>query len=139
MIPQTSKVPLPLMIDDEDLLEISQECGTVPVPPEMGLFIYSTRLFEILDEVLCAFYSHDDPTYGSTVANLGEKSRQQTPDILRLNAKLDAFFESIPEHLRLSSHAEYAADYSDSMVLQARVLNCRYAAHEPVGFSVDVA
>lgn len=118
---------MPLMTDDESLLN-SEESAILPAHSQGGLFIHSLELFGILNEIMSAFYSLDDSTYysGGFSLNSHERSSQQLPEILRLNAKLDAFLETIPNRLQITDRLEHPVPRANSTVLEARVLNCRF-------------
>ena len=132
MISQRTKVPMPSMTEDNCLLENQTYIPQASVQSRMGLFICSLKLFEILDEVLRLSFSHGDSTYSSTEVNLQDRVRQQMPDVLRLNAKLDAFLESLPSHLQVHLPSEDpTVPRTNSTLLQARVLTCRFVESDP--------
>jgi hypothetical protein len=59
MISKQWNVQAPAMIDDEYLLMDGEGFQPTDVPSRMGLFVYSSKLFEILDEILSTFYTED--------------------------------------------------------------------------------
>lgn len=121
----TSKIPLPLLIDDEYLSETEEG----EQPPDklsyMGLFVYSIKLLDILEEILSTFYSQQDSLNDSPYVNFQEKFRQEMHNILRLNSKLDAFVNTLPEYLCNHTHSEGGGDQAKSSVLEAKVLQAR--------------
>ncbi|KAJ6038242.1 fungal-specific transcription factor domain-containing protein [Penicillium canescens] len=106
MLTHSSLVPLPLMVDDEYLLENGE--GTQPVASKcrIGVFIHSIHLLDILNEVLSSFYPGNGGAQVSTTGNHLERSTPDMHEMLRLNLKLDQFFESLPRELRLQAPSE---------------------------------
>ncbi|KAG5790027.1 hypothetical protein H9Q69_010921 [Fusarium xylarioides] len=122
MLPCSSRVPLPLTIDDEYLLETGE--GTQPPgsPCRLGLFVYTIRLLEILDEVLKCFYTQD-----------AQESDEQTEmpllaldKMLTLNSKLDIFLDGLPDYLKLYGGSPDLDTQQGNTLLQPRILYCRF-------------
>ncbi|KAH6953982.1 fungal-specific transcription factor domain-containing protein [Ilyonectria sp. MPI-CAGE-AT-0026] len=121
MLSHSSLVPLPLMIDDEHLLEDGEGTQPETSPCRMGLFVYTVQLLDILNEVLHCFYaeaSHAQATKDGSMPDLHE--------MLRLNSKLDKFLETLPNNLRLQTVSSNSDAPSGSALLQARILYCRF-------------
>ena len=94
----------------------------------MGLIVYSTRLFDILEDVLAGFY-----TGGSKLITTPEardlEARDMTKKIQALDDRLDAFFDTIPAYLRSGMQTNPESGPNPPLTgvqMQARVLYCRY-------------
>ncbi|KAH6981437.1 fungal-specific transcription factor domain-containing protein [Ilyonectria destructans] len=134
MLSHSSLVPLPLMIDDEHLLEDGEGTQPETSPCRMGLFVYTVQLLDILNEVLHCFYaeaSHAQATKDGSMPDLHE--------MLRLNSKLDKFLETLPNNLRLQTVSSNSDAPSGSALLQARILYCRCSAWWTVYFTFGAA
>ncbi|KAH7147108.1 fungal-specific transcription factor domain-containing protein [Dactylonectria estremocensis] len=134
MLSHISLVPLPLMIDDEHLLEDGEGTQTEASPCRMGLFVYTVQLLDILNEVLHCFYaeaSHAQATKDGSMPDLHE--------MLRLNSKLDQFLETLPNNLRLQTVSSNSDAPSGSALLQASILYCRCSAWWTVYFTFGAA
>ncbi|KAI8411405.1 hypothetical protein FOFC_07999 [Fusarium oxysporum] len=82
----SSLVPLPLMVDDEYLLEDGE-----------------VKLLDILNEMLHCFYAEAGHAQVVTIGNHQERSMPDLHEMLRLNSKLDQFLEALPSNLRLQT------------------------------------
>jgi hypothetical protein len=117
MIRPVVDVPLPDILDDEQLAD--GNLGAQPEKPSrLGLFVYSSRLFELMGEILDRFYRHGAP-------------KRDAADIvtsaLEFNRRLDDFAANLPEHLRVLGQNEPASPPTEDYVqLQRQVLNCRF-------------
>ncbi|KUJ08915.1 uncharacterized protein LY89DRAFT_599295 [Mollisia scopiformis] len=118
-----SSTAIPAMIDDDFLLEYG--IGTQPsqLPSRMALFVYSLRLFDILDEILTTCY----PIRPSTSS---QPDDQHTPhlmnDILRLNGALDVLYEDIPSYLKPEDSARSVDPHPEHVTLQKNVFRSRF-------------
>ncbi|KAJ3539946.1 hypothetical protein NM208_g5279 [Fusarium decemcellulare] len=104
MISNYSEVSKPLMIDDEFLLEDGE--GTQPshLTPRMGSFVYSLKLFDILNEILATFYARKNTFFqGHDTASW---DCQELDVVLRFNMQLNKFWESVPDYLAVSQGSE---------------------------------
>ncbi|KAH7109492.1 fungal-specific transcription factor domain-containing protein [Dactylonectria estremocensis] len=134
MLSHISLVPLPLMIDDEHLLEDGEGTQPEASPCRMGLFVYTVQLLDILNEVLHCFYaeaSHAQATKDGSMPDLHE--------MLRLNSKLDQFLETLPNNLRLQTVSSNSDAPSGSALLQASILYCRCSAWWTIYFTFGAA
>ncbi|KAF7886500.1 uncharacterized protein EAF01_011178 [Botrytis porri] len=124
----------PSIIDDQYLTaDFHQVLGTQPsgVHSRMNLFVYSLRLFDIMDEILSNFYvfqggkseSHSSKSFDPwSVGDLAS--------ILTINAKLDDFRESVPQIFKdVTSFALRTDAFAPGqlhVVLQSKVLRSRF-------------
>ncbi|KAL7762784.1 hypothetical protein ACKLNR_009319 [Fusarium oxysporum f. sp. zingiberi] len=121
-----SRVPLPITIDDEYLLEIGE--GTQPPgsPCRLGLFLYTIRLLEILDEVLKSFYAQDAQEQVMDIDNQTKMPLLDLDKMLRLNSQLDVFLDVLPDYLTLQVASTDSDVQQDNTLLQPRILYCRF-------------
>ncbi|KAH7132729.1 fungal-specific transcription factor domain-containing protein [Dactylonectria macrodidyma] len=126
MLSNSSSVPLPLIVDDEYLLEDGE--GTQPVTSQcrIGSFVYTVQLLELLNEVLHSFYAEDGKTQVPTTGKHEERPMPDLHEMLRLNSKLDRFLEDLPTNLRLQNVSGNSEAPTGNPLLQARVLYCRF-------------
>lgn len=121
MISKSCNVSLPLDIDDDYLLEDGEGRQPPGVPSHMGLYICSTRLYDILADILSTFYAgspENEETKGFSLEILLRT--------LKLNRRLDEFLETIPDYLRPRTDLTSAVMFrSESIQLQQQVLSCR--------------
>lgn len=130
MLPNSSPVPLPVMVDDEYLLEDGE--GTQPATSQcrIGAFVYTVQLLDILNEVLHSFYADDDQSQDRTTGKHEERTMPDLHEMLRLNSKLDRFLEALPRNLTLKSVLLSSEAPTCNALLQARVLHCRWVFSE---------
>ncbi|TVY65934.1 Sorbicillinoid biosynthetic cluster transcription factor sor3 [Fusarium oxysporum f. sp. cubense] len=121
-----SRVPLPITIDDEYLLEIGE--GTQPPGSScrLGLFVYTIRLLEILDEVLKSFYAQDAQEQVMDIDNQTKMTLLDLDEMLRLNSQLDVFLDGLPDYLTLQGTSTDSDVQQDNTLLQPRILYCRF-------------
>ncbi|APA14928.1 hypothetical protein sscle_13g096980 [Sclerotinia sclerotiorum 1980 UF-70] len=94
-------VPEPAIIDDQYLSSDSQGVQQSGLHSRMYLFVYSLRLFDIMDEILSEFYVLQGGKSGSNSSkNFDPWSVRDLASILTINAKLDDFRESVPKILK---------------------------------------
>lgn len=119
------EVPKPLIIDDEYLTAEGEGRQPSGCPSQLALFVSSTRLYDILDEILAKLYER---RRDQQVALASESSLQQTlATIVTLNARLDSFLDSVPEYLQpTTSMSPFNMDTAGHIRLQQRILQCRY-------------
>ncbi|KAH6983963.1 fungal-specific transcription factor domain-containing protein [Ilyonectria destructans] len=139
MLSNSSSVPLPLIVDDEYLLEDGE--GTQPVTSQcrIGSFVYTVQLLELLNEVLHSFYAEDGETQVPTTGNHEERPMPDLHEMLRLNSKLDRFLEDLPTNLRLQNVSGNSEAPTGNQLLQARVLYCRCSAWWTIYFTFGAA
>jgi hypothetical protein len=113
------------MIDD-DFLQIEAE-GHQPsnLPSRMGLFVYSSILYDILDKILITFYTPETATESPAPTSADDTVQKLLSNILTYNRQLDGFQKSIPEYLRLPAREDQPHMNASHVQLQARILNCR--------------
>ncbi|PVH70178.1 hypothetical protein DL98DRAFT_521762 [Cadophora sp. DSE1049] len=126
MITRSRDTPYPLMIDD-DFLQIEAE-GHQPsnLPSRMGLFVYSSILYDILDKILITFYTPETATESPAPTSADDTVQKLLSNILTYNRQLDGFQKSIPEYLRLPAREDQPHMNASHVQLQARILNCRF-------------
>ncbi|ENH68111.1 Transcriptional activator protein acu-15 [Fusarium oxysporum f. sp. cubense race 1] len=139
MLPCRSRVPLPITIDDEYLLEIGE--GTQPPgsPCRLGMFVYTIRLLEILDEVLKSFYAQDAQEQVMDIDNQTKMPLLDLDEMLRLNSQLDVFVDGLPDYLTLQGTSTDSDVQQDNTLLQPRILYCRCSAWWSVYFTFGAA
>ncbi|WPA98880.1 uncharacterized protein RHO25_003493 [Cercospora beticola] len=122
MIDKQIDVPIPALIDDEFLAErgIGKQADNVPC--RLGLFVSSSPLLELLEEILKRFYRqsgfHKTPSSCAETADLVEP-------VLSLNRKLDDFAENVPQYLRIFTNTTTPGN-EDHVQLQQQVLYSRF-------------
>ncbi|CAG9986794.1 unnamed protein product [Clonostachys byssicola] len=124
MIYGRSKIPLPLLIDDEYLLENGE--GSQPhKPAEISSFVYSCQLFDILNEILSSFYS--DKSNEPQPSNPPSTTYQELSTVMRLNSALDDFQDTLPSYLVISpDSANPITPVHDKVALGAKILYSRF-------------
>ena len=124
MISTTWKVPFPSLIDDEYLSTQGEAEQPTGIPSRLGLCIWSSKLFLVLDDILLRLYS---PNQNSIhVITDGEVNVQElVSDVIVLSRRLDEFFESIPGYLRTPCDPNSSSQQEGSVVIQQQVLYCR--------------
>lgn len=125
MLSQSWTVPTPKLIDDEylsDTIENEQPAG---IPSNLGLFVSSCRLFELLEEILRSFYSGDPTPDLSKHETASSMAKSLIEPVLQYNRRLDDFLASVPPYLRISDTADVLAFNNNSLELQKQVLYCR--------------
>lgn len=130
-------VQLPALIDDEYLTEVnhhSSSSGLQPatVTPRIGCFVYTLKLFSIMDDILSAFYSVPDD-----MESTNKSSERQLPDLdftsmVELDRRLNEFEAALPSWLTPSG-CETTPDTTqrDCNALQVNVLRARYVTFKP--------
>ncbi|KAF5723731.1 benzoate 4-monooxygenase [Fusarium mundagurra] len=100
MILDSSSVPKPEMINDEYLSETRQGVQPTNAYPQMGCFVYSCDLFDILHQILVEFYvkKKSNPHSQSSDSWLGEEIQV----IMGYHRELNKFQESLPAFLATS-------------------------------------
>ncbi|KAI3573491.1 fungal-specific transcription factor domain-containing protein [Fusarium oxysporum f. sp. albedinis] len=127
-------IPLPEPIDDEYLSEFDEGCQPENSPSRIAFFIYSMKLFDVLDEILHKFYSH---RYQNLAQDGTVTSSQYLSDVPRLCSELDQFVEGLPGHLKADRDMGAVEDESAScfhmqaMILKSRVLYVRLLLLRP--------
>ena len=118
MIHGLNAVSPPAMIDDINLGDDVE--GTQPdgVAPQLGLFVSSGDLLNILEKVLkLPVVVANDPA-GSRAEHLAR--------VLELNRRLDRFSSGLPSYLKVDDPTERHIPRANHVNLQQQVLHCRY-------------
>lgn len=135
MISTKWDVPLPSLIDDEFLREQQGEGSQPPgTPSRLGLLVYSSKLFLILDDILSTFYSSHPEFNVTEMAPDDVRADRILSDVMSINRRLDRFLEDVPTYLRCTP--EQATNPDKSVELQRQVLHCRSvsnASASPLG------
>ncbi|CAI6095920.1 unnamed protein product [Clonostachys chloroleuca] len=118
------KIPLPLLIDDEYLLEDGD--GSQPhQPAQMSSFVNSCKLFDILNEILLNFYS--DKSNEPQPSSPSSAPYQELGTVMRLNSALDDFQDTLPSYLIISpDSANPITPVHDKIALGAKILYSRF-------------
>jgi hypothetical protein len=127
MISKSWDVQAPLMIDDEYLQMDGEGIQPAGRPSRMGLFVCSSRLFEILNEILSIFYAEDAGQPPSKHTHSDARSQQMLMNVLVFNRRLDNFLTSIPQYLQhtVKHSSPVVQEKSNHIQLQEQVLYCR--------------
>lgn len=129
MISSSRRVPLPLLVDDEHLLHDREGFQPSGTPSYMFLTVYSSQLFEILDEVLSTFYPDGSRPSATTPEGVGLQAREMLSKIEPLNKRLEMFYDSLPAHVRTaiqSVEPRFGTVTAGSGQSQAKILHSRY-------------
>ncbi|KAF3074579.1 hypothetical protein CFAM422_003190 [Trichoderma lentiforme] len=125
-------VQVPELIDDEYLTEVnhhSSSSGLQPatVTPRIGCFVYTLKLFSIMDDILSAFYNVPDG-----MESTNKSSERQLPDLdftsmVELDRRLNEFEAALPSWLTPSGcETTPDATQRDCNALQVNVLRARF-------------
>ncbi|KAM0719397.1 hypothetical protein Q7P37_005302 [Cladosporium fusiforme] len=127
MLSQSWDVPVPALIDDEYLSNVSQGVQPEGKPSVMGLFVSSCSLFDLLEEILNSFYSGEPFPDLSKQEKASEMAKAFIAPVLQYNRRLDKFIDSVPDYLKLADYAEgVKLNNNNSVLLQQQVLYCRF-------------
>jgi len=114
MIKNQDAIPLPDIVDDENLHErISSHRDAHE--STMFLFVHSCKLFDILQDILQFCNA------GTSVA----EPHDILVETLKICKRLDSFNEHLPPALQITGETST----SESLTLQQQVLHCRYGVH----------
>ncbi|KAL6898439.1 fungal-specific transcription factor domain-containing protein [Trichoderma evansii] len=122
MVNTSYGTPVPSLIDDEYLRTDGEGIQPKGVNSQMSLFVYSCRLFEILNDILSSFYAVDaaaDPVPQSRLQDM-------VSEVLSFNRRLDDFIISLPGYLKTAQSSQVVISEKNSYTnLQQQVLYCR--------------
>jgi hypothetical protein len=99
MIYDNSNVPLPLEIDDEYLWTNSEKSQPREIPSLMSFFVFSVRLFNIMNHTLAQLYQHDSESCVSNESQDHQWVRGRLQTVLSLSSALDDLSLILPSHL----------------------------------------
>lgn len=107
---------MPLMIDDEYLLEDGEGVQPAHINSKMGCFVYSNKLFDILNDIVVSFYLKKN-----TIA----WSCEEMSLVMKYNMRLNKFWESVPSYL--AGQGTFATTLEDDAIaLGGKILYSRY-------------
>lgn len=122
MVNTSHGTPVPSLIDDEYLRTDGEGIQPKGVNSQMSLFVYSCRLFEILNDILSSFYAVDsspDPVSQSRLQDM-------VSEALSFNRRLDDFITSLPDYLKTAQSSQVVISEKNNYTnLQQQVLYCR--------------
>ncbi|KAH8897411.1 hypothetical protein GQ53DRAFT_803376 [Thozetella sp. PMI_491] len=119
------RIPLPLIIDDEYLLEDSEGSQPSHLNAQVGSFVYSSKLFDILNEILSSFYVEKSTMFQPS--STPSSSYQELDTVMRLNGALNEFQEKLPSYLVISpDSANPKTPVDDKIALGAKILYSRF-------------
>lgn len=122
MVGDSYTTRFPSMIDEEYLQETGVGRQPPQAPSRMGLFVGSCNLFEILRDILTAFYLGN----GLSKRDNDGTIQEIIEDVLNFNRRLDAFSSSLPDYLKAPNSSRPPAAERDNYInLQQQVLYCR--------------
>ncbi|KAF7860876.1 hypothetical protein EAF04_008394 [Stromatinia cepivora] len=121
----------PAIIDDQYLSADSQGIQPSELHSRMYLFVYSLRLFDIMDEILLELYVLQGGKSGSNSSkDFDPWSVRDLASILTINAKLDDFQENVPKILKdVNLFTLENNSFTPSqlhLMLQSRILRSRF-------------
>ncbi|KAF5672609.1 cytochrome P450 monooxygenase [Fusarium circinatum] len=124
MVLDSSSVPKPEMINDEYLSETGQGFQPLDAYPQMGCFIYSCNLFDILHQVLVEFYVNKKPNPHSN--NKDSLLGEEIQVIMGYHRELNKFQETLPPFL-VTSGRYMDSPFTDESgtALGSRILHSR--------------
>lgn len=125
MISTTWKVPFPSLIDDEYLSTQGEGEQPQDIPSRLGLCIWSSKLFLILDDILLRLYAPQSQKNIHLMTETEFNLQETVSDVMVLNRRLDEFSESLPVYLRVPADSPSSAQWGGYVVLQQQVLYCR--------------
>ena len=126
MISNSWNVEAPAMIDDEYLLVDGEGFQPAHLPSRMGLFVYSSKLFEILDEILSTIYVEDVVKRSSKQDDYETGSQRILMKVMGFNRRLDDFIAHVPEYLRPTVASSPQNQQKENYIkLQEKILYCR--------------
>ncbi len=127
MVSARSTIPLPQMIDDEYLQRDGDGHQPTNQHSQIGGFIYSRKLFNILDDILSAFYVEKNAMFFQ--ADTSDKAPYRELDtVMRLNSALNDFQDQLPRYLDIGCHLDNTASVdpvSEAVALGAKILYSR--------------
>lgn len=122
MVDRSNRTPLPSLIDDEYLSTEGEGSQPMSVQPQMGLFVSSCELFDILNDILSTFYANDVCADTDSEPDM----QDMVLEVLGFNRRLDSFITSIPDYLKATNTCDVASmRIYNSTSLQQQVLYCR--------------
>jgi hypothetical protein len=123
MIDTSFTTAVPSMIDDEFLRTSGDGIQPSTKLTVMGLCVYSCGLFEILADILVAFYLPNC----SAICTSHDGKHNLLTQVLAFDARLDRFLDGVPQSLRTEvGDVSSAQDWN--LTLQREVLHCRYCS-----------
>jgi hypothetical protein len=127
MISTSWDVPFPALIDDEYLCIEGEGKQPRDTPSRLGLLVWSSKLFQILDDILLRLYVPHPQRSGYAMSEPDFSSQQIISDIVALNNRIDDFAETIPAYLHPGDKPGWLSSPRDmSVVIQQQILHCRY-------------
>jgi hypothetical protein len=127
MVPKRlNRVDLPAIIDDEDL-EHDQATQTQSInrSPQIGLFVYTIHLFDILEDILDAFYPDTEDVLPDDTQLIAEWPKVLNR-LIELEHRLEEYRTSLPPMYKIDDSQGGRREAEDaSLLLQARVLRNR--------------
>ena len=118
-------VPFPLAIDDEVLSQTSEGVQPPGTHSQLDGFIHSLGFFDLLGDVLSAFYNPAEEQSRSHKSP-GTQPPSSLSSTLALNSRLDEFLGNLPPHLQLHREINLSGIPETGIFeLQARTLHFR--------------
>jgi hypothetical protein len=126
MVSASWVVDSPLMIDDEYLLEEGEGSQPLDVPSDMCLFSYTTKLFDIMEEVLSTFYYRQTQLFFNDQPHLDAQTSERFSNVLKIEAKLNQFRDDLPNVLRQEALIEWQRElWYKKMLMQSSIIRSR--------------
>lgn len=126
MLATSRKVPIPLLIDDENLSAHGYGKQPPNIPSRLGLFVSTCHLFEILHEILSNFYASDQNIEAQKLKDSDNHIGLMLADVSNYNRRLEKFHNAIPAYLNATRTPSNTGPEKHSCLnLQQQVLYCR--------------
>jgi hypothetical protein len=127
MVSDYAGLKLSSVIDDEFLLQEGEGAQPINLPSEMNLFVYSTQLFDILEEVLSTFYYNRTGKFLNHGKGSDIWSREAHAKILQIDSKLVQFKATLPEVFSKEfAQRSENEPFHNNILLQSSVMRTRY-------------
>jgi hypothetical protein len=92
----------------------------------MSLFVYSSQLFDIMDDILSTFYLPDNRKESSKYRSVELWSSSGLLNVLNINSKLDQFRSALPDTLKSEIAPNFSNQpWSSLAMLQSKILHRR--------------
>lgn len=125
MISTTWNVPFPSLIDDEHLSTEGEGKQPLDTPSSLGLCVWSSKLFLVLDDILLRLYAPHTHKNAHLMSDTEASIEEIITEVSLLNRQLDDFYESLPTYLRVATNADTSNRPKPYVVIQQQVLYCR--------------
>lgn len=121
-------VPTPLEIDDEYLQKVGEGTQPAGTTTRMGLFVYSSHLYEVFNDALSTSHCYTGNGDLSKSGTSELRSHLMLDHVLALNRRLDRFVESLPKYLQPNISSDSPLQKNDNYItMQQQIMYCRFS------------